>query len=400
MQRQPPDRFATAVMALLLVIGLYFPSSLGEVISIPLYFIEAVALFALLVILLLRRRGVLSTPAVINAAAVSVILFLSTLFSPLTEFAYGGYIPILLFSLLLCVSVREIGLTVTARTLFDICNGVNIALAVLLLLRVPTVTQFFLNHYAWGYEELLPYMIDEGKPVLMFGSHSVAGFFFYLLFYVTFQTFVLLHSKLNLLYSLCYLALLASLSSFTSVVFCTVAVVQIVAHFQWHKSFLAGLIASALILAGVFVALPYLDSLRDLQLDLVAVTQRQDNGLLGRYSSSGGLTGNLEFIASHPFRPIGLGFSHDLWYTDSGPVEYILKGSFPLLFAVYSGAFVFFYKNLRNKRRAIFLFLVFLAFELGYPNLQYIRTQFFLPFLMVYMNGLEHWNSQAGLRHA
>ena len=376
-------------MALLLVVGLYFPSSIGEVISIPLYLINGLALLAMLGMLLLRRRGVLSVLAVVNAAAVNVILLVSTLFSPLTEFAYGGMIPIFLCSLLLCVNVREIGLTTTVRTLFDVCNGINIVLAIMLLLRIPLVTEFFLTHYASGYEELLPYMIEEGKPVLMFGSHSVAGFFFYLLFYVTFQTFVVLGSKLNLVYALCYLGLLTSLSSFTSVVFAVVAILQIVIHFQWHKSFLAGLIASALILAAVLVVLPRVDAFDDLKADLVEVTQRQDNGLLGRYSSSGGLVGNLGYIAEHPFRPIGLGLSWQLWYADSGPVEYILKGSFPLLITMYTGAFLFFYKNLRNKRRAIFLFLIFLGFEIGYSNLQYIRTQFFLPFLVVYLNGLD-----------
>jgi hypothetical protein len=238
-------------------------------------------------------------------------------------------------------------------------------------------------------------MLAEGKPVLMFGSHSVAGFFFYLLFYVTFQTFAVTRSKLNLVYALSYLGLLTLLFSFTSVVFAAAAMVQIVLHFQWHRSFVAGLVASVLLLAAVFVVPRQMEGIEDLEASLLEVTQRQDNGLLGRYSSSGGLMGNLEFIASHPFQPIGLGFSRELWYADSGPVEYLLKGSFPLLFTVYWGAFLFFYRNLRNKRRAVFLFLVFLAFELGYTNLQYIRTQFFLPFLMVYMNGLENWNSPA-----
>ena len=398
--RRSPNRFATAVMALLLIVGLYFPSSLGEAISVRLYLIDGMALAALLATLLMRRRGILSVFAVINAAAVNIILFLCTLFSPLTEFAYGGYIPILLCSMLLCVSVREIGLTTTSRRLFDICNAVNLAFAIGLVLEVPVITQFFLTNYAYGYDELLPYMISEGKPVIMFGSHSLAGFFFYLLFYLTFQTFATFQSKLNLVFALGYLFLLASLYSFTSVIFTAVAVVQLVVHFQWHKSFLAGMIATALILVGVMVVLPRLGVVDELEADMLEVTHREDNGLLGRYSSSGGLMGNLDYISEHPFQPIGLGLSGQLWYADSGPVEYMLKGSFPLLITVYLGTFLFFFKNLRNKKRATFLFLVFLGFEVGYSNLQYIRTQFFLPFLMVYINGLDDWNSQARWRHA
>ncbi|MEO7651366.1 MAG: hypothetical protein ABIZ80_12950, partial [Bryobacteraceae bacterium] len=112
-------------------------------------------------------------------------------------------------------------------------------------------------------------------------------------------------------------------------------------------------------------------------------------GLLGRYSASGGLLGNLQYIADNPFSPIGLGLSRRLWYADSGPVEYIMKGSFPLLLSVYAGLFLFFRKNLVSKSRALFLFVVFVGFEVGYSNLQYFRTQYLLPFLIVYLNSLD-----------
>ena len=77
---------------------------------------------------------------------------------------------------------------------------------------------------------------------------------------------------------------------------------------------------------------------------------------------SGGLAANLEYIADHPFSPIGLGLSRQLWYADSGPVEYFLKGSFPLLFTVYLAAYLFLRKNLKSRGQALFLFAVFLGF--------------------------------------
>jgi hypothetical protein len=398
--RALPNRLATILMALLLAIGLYFPTSRGAVISIPLYLASGASLLSVLLLLLLRKRGILSVFAVVNAAAINVILLVCTLFSPLTEFAYGAYVPILLFSALYCVSVRDIGLTTTTRILFDAANAINIVTAALLLLQVTPVMQFFLDNYAFAYDDLLPYMLEEGKPVLTFGSHSLAGFFFYLLFYLTFQTFVKAGSKLNLVFAICYLALLTCLYSFTALVFAVVATIQLVLHFQWHKSVVAGLVASALLLTAAVLILPRLDVLQDFKEDMLEVTHREDNGLLGRYSSSGGLSTNLEYIAEHPFQPIGLGLSNQLWYADSGPVEYVLRGSFPLLILVYAGAFLFFYKNLKSKRQAIFLFLVFLGFEVGYSNLKYIRTQCLLPFLVVYLNGLGAWRDSVRLQHA
>jgi hypothetical protein len=390
------DRFATILLCLLLGIGFYFPTSRAENISVKLYLACAGALLAILAALLIRRRGILSGFAVVNSAAINALLLVATLFSPFHTFAYGGYIPILLFSVLFCVRVKEIRLGAAARRMFDVANAVNLILAAMLLLEVPMVTEFFLNSYAYGYEELVPYMLEEGKPVLTFGSHSIAGFFFYLLFYVTLQTFVARRSRLNLLYAVCYLGLLLSLDSFTAMVFGALAIVQLTLCFEWRRSAVAALAMSALLVIGTAFAAPHLDGVADFQKDLVEILGRKENGLLGRYSSTGGLSTNFEYIAEHPFSPIGLGMSWQLWYSDSGPVEYVLKGSFPLLFAVYTGAFLFFRTNLVSKQRALFLFAIFMSFELGYSNLQYIRTQCFLPFLLVYLN----WLDRERLAHA
>ncbi len=387
--RSLPNRTATLLMATLLAIGLYFPTSHGEVISVPLYPSLAALLFSILMLLLLRRRGILRPIVIVNAAAANTIVLIFTLFSPFTKIAYGGYVPFFLFSILSCVSVKNINLTATTRLLFNIANGINITLATLLLMEVESVTQFFLANYAFGDEELLPNMMYQGKPVLTFGSHSLAGFFFYLLFYVTFQTFAKTGSKLNLVYALSYVFLLTRLASFTSVIFTAVALVQLMLHFQWHKSALAGFAASVVLLAGVAFIAPRMEMFDDFSEEVSSVVHREENGLVGRYAESGALAVNFEYIADHPFHPIGLGFSDNLFYTDSGPVEYFLKGSLPLLLSVYTGAFLFFRQNLKSKKQALFVFLVFLSFELGFPNLQYIRTQCFLPFLVVYLNGLE-----------
>ena len=47
----------------------------------------------------------------------------------------------------------------------DAANIVNIVLGVLLLLQAPGVTQFFLDNYAQGYEELVPTMLGELRPL-------------------------------------------------------------------------------------------------------------------------------------------------------------------------------------------------------------------------------------------
>jgi hypothetical protein len=133
-----------------------------------------------------------------------------------------------------------------ARRAFDIVNAINLILAVLVLFQVPAVTQFFNANYAYGYEGLVQSLLEEGKPILTFGSHSLAGFFFYLLFYVNLQTFIANRGKLNLMFAFGYLALLIPMYSFTSMVFAGVAVIQLVLCFKAHKTAIVGLIAIAL----------------------------------------------------------------------------------------------------------------------------------------------------------
>src|SRR5262249_3129289 len=103
LSRSFPNRLATVLMSALLLIGLYFPTSIGEIISIPLYLFNGAILFFVLMILLALRGGFLGMPPALNAAAINVILVVFTLFSGFTEFAYGGWIPIFLCSILFCV---------------------------------------------------------------------------------------------------------------------------------------------------------------------------------------------------------------------------------------------------------------------------------------------------------
>ena len=49
------------------------------------------------------------------------------------------------------------------------------------------IGQFTTSWYAQFYEELLPAMLGLHKPILAFGTHSLAGFFAYLLFWLNWQ---------------------------------------------------------------------------------------------------------------------------------------------------------------------------------------------------------------------
>jgi hypothetical protein len=112
-------------------------------------------------------------------------------------------------------------------------------------------------------------------------------------------------------------------------------------------------------------------------------------GLASRYAAGGLLAGSLAYVSQHPLQPIGFGFSERLYYADSGYVVNMLRGSVPLVAAMYGGLFLFLRSNLRRPRVAVWIFFVIVAFEIGFTPLHYFRFIGFAPFMIVYLNSLE-----------
>jgi hypothetical protein len=119
-----------------------------------------------------------------------------------------------------------------------------------------------------------------------------------------------------------------------------------------------------------------------LQIDLVSrLIGNQYSGLLSRYNSDTGVVrGAIAYLRLHPFAPIGLadvaggtGPLAGQILGDSGPVNYLLRGGVVELGAVYGGFWLFVRGTVRNKRVAIWLWGVTLAFELGFSSLLAIR---------------------------
>jgi hypothetical protein len=379
--------------AALLLGGLYFPSARGGVISMPLYFAHSALILVMLAALLLRRAGMFGGVPLLLAIATHAVLLTCTLFSPLPEYAWGAGISFVLLSVLLCVRLRDLVAGRAVYGLFFAVNLVNLAAAALLTFRTPWLVDFIIENYSMGYPELVPSMLASGKPVLTFGSHSLAGFFFFAFFLLALELYRATRRRAVLLASVLWIPLIVALNSVTSYIFAGVALVQLLATASWADRLAAALVATA----GVCVyawAGHDVNAAADLVEQLSAVMSSSENGLLGRYAAGGALAPNLSFIAQHPFSPIGLGFSDQFFFADSGPVDYLMRGSFPLLIAVYAGLFVFLRRNLWSSRHAWILFLVYLGFEIGYSNLRYPRTVLFLPFMVIFLNGVELLRAQ------
>lgn len=367
----------------MLVIGFFFPTSIDGIISANMvllhYYILIFMLSALLVINKLNKRNILIV------FSINIILLLATLIQPLVNnlerISWGSYLSFLSLSLIYLISFLEIKCIPLFKNLFALINILSIFLGILIVFNYNSIELFFITHYSMGYQDLLYNMFAFDKPVSVFGSHSIASFFYYLFFYISFQTFIHTKKRFSLLLAIGNLFLIVNLKSVSAYLLLAIAAIQISLYFFKKSNFLKLIALPATALAIIILVYSPKDN-------LIYAFSSQNNGFIGRYSSNGALADNIHYIANNLF-PIGLWFSSELYFTDSGFVLNLLKGSIFLVIAIYLGLFILLKHNIRNKNIAHTIFGIICLFELGYPILNFTRTLYFMPFILIYMNNIK-----------
>jgi hypothetical protein len=374
------------------LIGLYAPSSVGGVYSSLLWLAQFVALGVLLSMLLFRRGGATGPGRVANSILLVAALLAATLISPYSDYRWGGLLGYLFLAILYLVNLRGVSAQPYMRVIFLIANVLNLAAGFAIMAGVGRVGDFFVVHYAAFYPELVESMIGLGKPVLTFGTHSVAAFVFYLFFWLSFESYKTLASRKDLVFAISYLVLGFSLLSVSGLILMSLAAGQLLWYFSRRNPKWALGFAAAVCLAAIFFDAHFTEQVENLEDAGSAagdILFSPYNGFLGRFTELGTLYSTVNYIRAHPLRPVGVGYRSDLFFGDSGPVEHYLRGSILLLLAVYGGLWAFLRQNLVARRDALHLFAVIVLFELGFSALAYMRFLYLLPVVVVYLNDLR-----------
>jgi hypothetical protein len=292
--------------------------------------------------------------------------------------------------LLYGLNLRDVVAPQALRRFYLAINAVSLGVGFAVALALPWAGWLLVTYYSAFYQELVPNMVGLRKPVLTFGTHSMAGFMIYLLFYMAFSSYRRRQDVSSLLIACLHAVLLVALSSTTSMVYAAVALLQLVGLALARVRRLAvPLVAVALVaaVAGMLVFERVSSAIIDRAGE--ALVGDKIRGLASRYATDGLLAGNLSYLAEHPLEPVGFAFSERLYFGDSGYVVNMLRGSVPLVAAVYGGLFLFLWTNLRAHGSAVWLFIVIAAFEVGFTPLHYFRFLGFAPFMVVYLNSLD-----------
>jgi hypothetical protein len=284
----------------------------------------------------------------------------------------------LLLGLVFCLPMRMAPSHWIRRIVLPITEVGLAVCAVGVMAGVPAVGRFLVDTYSQYSPELVPIMLALHRPVGVFGTHSVAAFAYYLLLFLHLRFYEEQESPLHLWCASFWLVVIGALSSSSAAAMLILGSVDLVwTTIRSHRAF-ARWVGVAVAVACASWLL-YLALLQRMPLvDLIArVIGNEETGLLSRYNTrTGVVSGAIAYVRLHPFAPIGLanvaGGSVPLAgqiLGDSGVVTYLLRGGLVLLAAVYGGLWVFLRGTVRNKRVAVWLWGVTLAFELGFSSL-------------------------------
>lgn len=353
--------------------------------------IDGLYVVGLIVVLFLWKSTESESPKklLIIVLLINVILGVSTLFSPFNDFSFGAILAFITFSLIFCLNLYNIKFGEKIITLFLLVNILNIVLGFLIIYNNQFVNDILLKSYAAYYPKLVPNMLYDNKPVLMFSSHSRAAFHLFLFFFLSLVGYKHTQKKIFFIFSLCYIFLILNLDSNTGYMFlvfsCLIMSVYLI-RYKLRHFFHSIVLGSVVVIFNLNKILVYLN---EKYFIFSKTLSSESNGIIGRFSESGILANNFKYMIDNYFRPVGLGYSNDLFYSDSGIMLYTLRGTVILTILIYVGLYMFLKRNIYHKYQVYILFLAVLLMDIGSPTLMYFRTLFIIPFIVVYLNAIS-----------
>jgi hypothetical protein len=377
-------------LMLLLGIGLYFPTSLAGERS-GIFTLISFAIMLGLLSYLAWRHGTRPGAVTFISLPITIVMTACTFSVSGFRFGWGVFAAFTLLALVLALDLRTVRPGRFTRAAFVIANLLNIACGIAIIAGNEWISQFLSAFYSSFYPELVPAMLGLHKPILTFGTHSLAGLFLYLFFWLNWETYKSRRSSLALFFAVSELILLLAVASFTSFAFATLALLQI-GTWLWNRNRMIFATATACVVLIASVGVRWFEDNQENSqvLPQLAGTllDSDSSGPLARYGSGGDLRQTIKYLFDHPLSPIGFATPSYIYIVDSGPLEYMLRGSIPLLVLIYWGLYRFLRHNLESRTHAVTLFLIIIGFETGFTALSYFRTAYLLTFFVVYLKQL------------
>lgn len=309
-------------------------------------------------------------------AATYMIIFRNTYF----RFSLARVAPIVCC---LCVFTMNLKITYQERQrvlkFYRLVLNAIFAINIVLLLRATPIREFIIDFYTQYDQVITAHQISTGKPISFFGVHNIASFFYTAFFLICMECFYREKQKRYVYYMiglfLCNL-LLKSTTSFGFMCLMVLMVFTYTTKITRKKIWM--------FFGTVFIAVLFLFS--PLFTAYISTLFSKTNGFIPRYVNGVQTLYKNNFIELSK-NPLGIGFTisdsleYPLYYTDSGYFIYLTMGNLCLLLGIYY-LFKKYISKYMGGQKGLYLFLLYLLFDLGGISFLFFRTIFFLPFII------------------
>lgn len=254
-----------------------------------------------------------------------------------------------------------------------------------IMFNIDNIIKFTYNNYSQYVDTALYYSVLIGhKPVMSFGVHTYASYFYFIFFLLSYYTYEKLNKRIFLFYSIMLTIFCLFLVSTTSIIFFVAMVIFLI-----YKTLKKCNTKRALIILFFMVVLVFIiaSNFNTLYEKLYKNITGGENSFISRYSNNSVFVENFKIISSS----LGIGFNVidelELGYSDSGYIVYLTMGSIPLLVMVYYRLYKFLDANINNKYKKAIMLIIF-SFEFALPASTNYRFIVMILFVICYLNAL------------
>ena len=378
---------------LLVVVNVFFniflPTSKNKVIYGVDHLIFVWIILLLEVFILLINNKVHKLRLVCSIIGINIYMIIVTMLAkdtyPDARVSLARIVPILSLLVLCSIKIESYPKIVFLKGVLNFVSIVAIVWNVLIILRVPQVIDFTYNNYNQYYEACGYYQLVLGhKPVMSFGVHTYASYFYFLLFILCYATYRIQSETLYMFYCYMYALFCLFCVSTTSIIFFLIMILVLVSDFKRSVSVRTFALIMVVFAGGLVIV--YFN-FSDIYARVYQNFTGGGHGFLARYSTSSVFDVNFNVIRSS----LGIGYniipSLELSYSDSGYIVYLTMGNIPLMVAIYYNVIKFINDNVRVFK--ILVMIAVLGFELGLPGTFNYRFSYFIIFVVLYLGALK-----------
>lgn len=350
------------ILAIAIFYVVFFPTSISGVIFGNMWMIRN--LLGIFIALWVCKINNIDPNAKKNGILTIVVLSIFTLIGTVFANNYWGELRIAWASvsgflpscILWCISFENLSISgKNANRILIILSAILIVWGWGLVFTVSPIENFTIQWYSSLHEDMLTSMMERGKPVMSFSTHSVSAFFITLFFYL--HCVALRHGfagPINYVCMLLLFLLVIPMTSNTAMIMLAV----MASLFMWSSK--SNITKAILVLFCALVFYYYWDNgfISSYIDSIVNATRAEAHGLESRYGSQM-YNGNIEIISSIG----GIGFlrSNTEFFRmiDSGFIYLMTQGNLLVLCLVYLLRYKFYKRNqIQHVWLTILLFLL------------------------------------------